>query len=118
MAWVDPRDVGDVAAARLLSTAWDGRHVQAVHGPEDLSFAQVASIVAEATGRPLRAEQVPDDEIRAGLRAVGLGDAAVEAIVGMAAGLREGFVPEDERSVVTTTPTTLAAWAYEHLRSG
>jgi uncharacterized protein YbjT (DUF2867 family) len=116
MAWVDPRDIGDVAAARLLSTAWDGRHVQAVHGPEDLSFAQVASIVAEVTGRPLRAEQVPDDEIRSGLRAAGLGDAAVEAIVGMAAGLRENFVPEDERSILTTTPTTLAAWAYEHLR--
>jgi uncharacterized protein YbjT (DUF2867 family) len=116
MAWVDPRDIGDVAAARLLSTTWDGRHVQAVHGPEDLSFAQVASIVAQVTGRPLRAEQVPDDEIRSGLRAAGLGDAAVEAIVGMAAGLREDFVPEDERSIVTTTPTTLAAWAYEHLR--
>lgn len=33
MPWVDPRDIGDVAAARLLSTGWSGRHVQAVHRP-------------------------------------------------------------------------------------
>jgi uncharacterized protein YbjT (DUF2867 family) len=36
--WVDPRDIGDVAAARLLSPSWSGRVVQAVHGPDDLSW--------------------------------------------------------------------------------
>jgi uncharacterized protein YbjT (DUF2867 family) len=115
MPWVDPRDVGDVAVARLLATDWSGRQVQAVHGPEDLSYAQVASIVSRATGRPLRAEQVPDDDVRGALRAAGLGDAQVEAILGMSIGLREDFVPEDKRSILTTTPTTLASWAYEHL---
>jgi uncharacterized protein YbjT (DUF2867 family) len=115
MAWVDPRDVGDVAVARLLSTDWSGRQVQAVHGPDDLSYTQVASIVSRATGRPLRAEQVPDDDVRAALRGAGLGDAQVEAILGMSTGLREDFVPEDERTIRTTTPTTLASWAYEHL---
>jgi uncharacterized protein YbjT (DUF2867 family) len=115
MAWVDPRDIGDVAAARLLATDWSGRQVQAVHGPEDLSYAEVASIVSQATGRPLHAEQIPDDAMRAGLRAAGLGDAQVEGILGMSTGLREGFVPEDKRTIVTTTPTTLASWAHEHL---
>ncbi|MGY2002589.1 NmrA family NAD(P)-binding protein [Blastococcus sp. SYSU DS1024] len=115
LPWVDPRDVGDVAAVRLLSTAWTGRHVQAVHGPEDLSWAQVAAVVSAATGRSVRAERVPDDAIRSGLRAAGLTDPQVEAILGMSTGLRDGFVPEDGRSLVTTTPGTLAAWAYEHL---
>jgi uncharacterized protein YbjT (DUF2867 family) len=115
MAWVDPRDVGDVAAARLLSTSWSGRHVQAVHGPEHLSYAQAAAIVGETLGRSVRAEQAADDDIRAVLRSVGLADDAVEAIVGMPIGLRD-FTPENERTVVTTTPTTLAAWAAEHLR--
>lgn len=117
MPWVDPRDIGDVAAARLLCTDWAGRHVQAVHGPEDLSWAQVAAIVGETIGRTLRAERVPDEQIRAGLRAAGFGEARVEAIVGMSTGLRDGFVPEDERTVVTTTPTTLAAWSCAHLRA-
>ena len=31
-------------------------------------------------------------------------------------GIRDGFVPEQARDAVTTTPTTLAAWAFEELR--
>jgi uncharacterized protein YbjT (DUF2867 family) len=114
MPWVDPRDVGTVAAARLLSTAWSGRHVLAVHGPEDLSYAQAAAIVGEALGRSVRAERVADDDLRAGLRAAGLPDEVVEAIVGMPIGLRD-FEPENPRTILTTTPTTLAAWAGDHL---
>jgi hypothetical protein len=40
----------------------------------------------------------------------------VEAIVGMSAGLREGFVPEQPRDEVSTTETTLASWAANALR--
>ena len=88
----------------------------AVHGPEDLSFAEAAAIVAEATGRPVRAEQIPDEAMRSALRSAGLGEPAIEGILGMSIGLREGFVPEQERTLLTTTPTTLGAWAYENLR--
>jgi uncharacterized protein YbjT (DUF2867 family) len=114
--WVDPRDIGDVAAARLLSGAWSGRHVQAVHGPEDLTLTQVADILTEALGRPIRAETLSDDAQRRFLRSAGFGDKQVEGMVGMSAVMRPDFVPEDERSVITTTPTTLAAWAHAHLR--
>ena len=34
----------------------------------------------------------------------------------MSAVTLEDFVAEDKRSILTTTPTTLAAWAYVHLR--
>lgn len=115
MAWVDPRDIGDVVAARLLADDWRGRVVQGVHGPEDLSFAQVAKILTEALGRPVRVEAVGDDEVRAALGAAGLPPGAVEGIAGMAAGTRD-LTPEQPRDVLTTTPTTLTAWAYAHLR--
>ncbi|MGW9552982.1 NAD(P)H-binding protein [Nocardiopsis sp. NPDC055551] len=116
MPWVDPRDIGDVAAARLLAGGGVGRGVQAVHGPEDLSFAQVARILGRVLGREVHAEPVSDDDVRAGLRSVGMSAGQAEGVVGMAAGLREDFVPEQERDVLTTTPTTLAAWAHTHLR--
>ncbi|AKH85847.1 NmrA family transcriptional regulator [Streptomyces sp. CNQ-509] len=115
MAWVDPRDIGDVAAARLLAGEWKGRVVQAVHGPEDLSFLQVAEILTGVLGRPVRAEAVSDADVRAALGSAGLPPGAVEAVAGMAAGTRD-FTPEQPRDVLTTTPTTLAAWAYAHLR--
>ncbi|WP_282948848.1 NAD(P)H-binding protein [Cellulomonas endometrii] len=115
LAWVDPRDVGDVAAARLLSTAWSGRHTQGVHGPEDLSFAEAASVLADALGRPVRAVRITDAEAAAPLRELGLTDAQVDGMVGMLRGLRD-LTPQDGRSVRTTTPTTLAAWARTVLR--
>ncbi|GAA2606080.1 NAD(P)H-binding protein [Actinomadura fulvescens] len=115
MPWVDPRDIGDVAAARLLNDAWKGRVVQAVHGPEDLSFEQVAKILTEVLDRPIELKAVDPDDVRAALRSAGLSPTAVEGIVGMSAGTRD-LVPEQPRDVVTTTPTTLASWAYTHLR--
>jgi uncharacterized protein YbjT (DUF2867 family) len=109
--WVDPRDVGDVAAARLLSTAWAGRRTQGVHGPADLSFGEVAGTLTEVLGRPVRAVQITDQEAAAALRELGLTPAQVEGVVGMLRGQRDGFAPEDPRTPASTTPTTLAAWA-------
>jgi uncharacterized protein YbjT (DUF2867 family) len=114
--WVAPRDIAEVAVSRLLSDGWSGRRVQAVHGPVDLSWAQVAAIVTDATGHPVRAERITDDEMRGLLAGYGMSDGLVEAVMGMSTGMRDGFVPEQARDVTTTTPTTLGSWAYDVLR--
>lgn len=115
IAWVAPIDIAAVAAGRLLSD-WSGRHVQAVHGPEDLSFIQVASILSTVLEHPVTAQQLSDDDVRATLGQLGMPDEQVEAIVMMAAGIRDDFTPENQRSYATTTPTTLKAWAMDSLR--
>lgn len=115
MAWVDPRDIGDVAAARLLATDWHGRRTLGVLGPQDLSFREVAAVVGAAVGRPLAAQQISETEYAVMLRGAGLTEAQVEGILGMSRGQLD-FVPEDPRSLVTSTPTSLAAWAYDVLR--
>jgi hypothetical protein len=43
-----------------------------------------------------------------------MGEVAVEGIAGMSIGKREGFTPEQPRTMLTTTPGSLAGWA--HLR--
>ncbi len=116
LPWVDPRDVGDIAAARLLAADWSGIEVQAVHGPADLSWAEVAATVAAAIGRDVRLQVVSDDDLRGALAGLGMSEAAVEGVVGMTAGLRDDFTPEQPRSLLTTTPTTLASWAWANLR--
>ncbi|WP_370619342.1 NAD(P)H-binding protein [Mumia qirimensis] len=116
LPWVAPHDVGDVVAANLLSGAWLGLRVQGVHGPQDLSFADVARTVTEVTGHPVAAQQIGDDELAAALTSVGIPEGAARGVVGMSAGLRDGYVPEQTRDALTTTPTTLAAWAYDELR--
>jgi len=115
MAWVDPRDIGEVAAVRLLA-GWSGTSVAAVHGPADLSWREVAEILSAATGRAIRVELITDAAMRDALRSAGLGAAAVAGILGMTAGVRDDFRPEQPRDVTSTTPSTLAAWAYAVLR--
>ena len=80
MAWVAPRDIAEVAVSRLLSPAWSGRCVQAVHGPADLTWHQVAGLLTAATGRRIRVEQITDDAMRAQLRRAGMSEGLVEAV--------------------------------------
>ncbi|MFC8710661.1 NAD(P)H-binding protein [Streptomyces sp. NPDC057197] len=115
LPWTDPRDIGDIAAARLLCDTWHGRTVQGVHGPEDLSWRRVAQILTAALGREIRLRTVSDDDVRRTLAAAGLAPDAVDAVVGMTTGTRT-LVPEQPRDAVTTTPTALAGWAHAHLR--
>lgn len=116
MPWVDPRDIATVATVRLLAGDWTGRQVQAVHGPADLTWTEAAAALSTATGMPIKAQQITADEQRAALRDAGMSEVAVEGIVGMSIGKREGFVPEQPRMVLTTTPGSLAGWAITHLR--
>jgi uncharacterized protein YbjT (DUF2867 family) len=116
MPWVDPQDIATVAALRLLAGDWTGRQVQAVHGPADLTWTEAAAALSDATGKTIEAQRLTNDEQRAAFRQAGLSDVAIEGILGMATGEDDGFTPEQPRSVLTTTPTSLAGWAITHLR--
>ncbi|GAB3631877.1 NmrA family NAD(P)-binding protein [Microbacterium shaanxiense] len=115
MAWVAPRDIAEVAALTLLNREWTGHRVQAVHGPEDLSWSQVAGILTQELGRDVIVERVADEEMLQQYVDAGMPAAMADAVLGMSTGLRDDFTPEQERSVVTTTPTTLRAWVREEL---
>ncbi|MDQ3778879.1 MAG: hypothetical protein M3310_08485 [Actinomycetota bacterium] len=99
--------MAEVAAARLLARDWSGRQVQGVHGPEDLTYEQVAAIVAEATvGRCAQSGFSTTRCVR-GYAVSGNGEKQGEGRLRMSIGRRENFTPEQERSVHTTTPS---AW--------
>lgn len=115
MSWVAPRDIAEVAALTLLNPGWTGRRVQAVHGPEDLSWAQVVALLSDEVGYDLRVERITDEQMREHYLQLGMPPAAAEAVLGMSTGLRDGFVPEQHRSIVTTTPTRLRGWIRDEL---
>ena len=116
MPWVDPRDIATVATLRLLAEDWMGQQVQAIHGPADLTWTEAAAVLSTATGVSIEAQHITDDEERAALRKAGMSEVAVEGIIGMSVGKRDGFIPEQQRSVLTTTSSSLAGWAITHLR--
>ncbi|MGW4792501.1 NAD(P)H-binding protein [Nonomuraea sp. NPDC004297] len=115
-SWVAPADIAGVAASLLLRAGWSGRRVQAVHGPRDLSWDDALAVVGDVLGRTVTARRVADDDTRAALAAAGMSPGQVEAVMGMSTGLRDGFVPEQPRTPLTTTDTTLGTWAQAELR--
>lgn len=115
MPWVAPRDIAEAAALALLNGEWTGRRVQAVHGPADLSWAEVAAILTRELGRGVTVQRIDDEEMRQGLHAAGMPEAMADAVLGMSTGLRDNFTAEQPRSVLSTTPTTLEAWVREEL---
>lgn len=115
MSWVAPRDIAEVAAGTLLNRDWAGRRVQAVHGPEDLSWSRVAEILTEELGHDIVVERVADEVMHGQFLAAGMPMKTADAVLGMSTGLRDDFVPEHPRTVVTTTPTTLRAWVRDEL---
>lgn len=112
LSWVAPQDVAAAAAVRLLSTAWKGRDTLGVLGPEDLTFAEAAAALSTALGIPVRAQYMSLDDAAEGLRAMGSSEKRIEALLGMSRGFTNpNFVPENPRTVITTTPTRLVSWA-------
>jgi uncharacterized protein YbjT (DUF2867 family) len=115
LGWVAPRDIAEVAALRLLNTRWHGRRVQAVHGPQDLSWNEVADILTNQVGRRVRVERISDNEMREQYLAAGMPAKMADGVLGMSTGLRDDFHPEQQRTAVSTTPTTLASWINDEL---
>src|SRR5258705_6641391 len=94
---------GDVAAAAAGILIGDG-HAGAIYnatGPERLSGAERAGLIAEITGRPLAFLAITEEQLRAGLTQAGLPVGAVNTIVGIqtsfAAGAVDNVNRDDER---------------------
>jgi nucleoside-diphosphate-sugar epimerase len=79
---VDLHDVADVAALLLTESGHEGATYELV-GTEPLSQKEVADMLTQGLGRPVRAERIPLNVWERGARASGLGDYQVEALVKM-----------------------------------
>jgi uncharacterized protein YbjT (DUF2867 family) len=108
------RDVGDVAAERLLDASWSGQSIRGLQGPADITFLDVARALGTALDRTVQYVQAPFDVAEAGLRAAGLSEAVVtgygEMLRGMARiGGRQ--IAAEPRTPESTTPTTIEEFA-------
>lgn len=105
-------DIAAKAAEYLLDTSWTGHHYVGVHGPKDLTYPEVASILTEVLGRPVKYVRVGLEDLRKGMLGAGMPDFAADNFVEMYGALLDGRMDSAEpRSKETTTPTTLAQFA-------
>ncbi|WP_434702937.1 NmrA family NAD(P)-binding protein [Pseudomonas sp. Z1-12] len=105
---VAPRDLGEVAAARLLSPIDDVgvRHVQ---GPRLYSPNDVAQAFSQALGRPVAVQVIPRDQWESHFRSLGFSPAAAQSYARMSAvSLDSGFEVGDDAALHGTT--TLEAY--------
>ena len=82
----------DVAAAAAGILTGDG-HAGAIYnatGPERLSGAERARLIAEITGRPLAFRVITEAQLRAGLTQAGLPPGAVDTVTGIQASFAAG----------------------------
>jgi uncharacterized protein YbjT (DUF2867 family) len=117
MPWVSTGDIAARSAEVLLDAGWKGHRYVGVHGPANLSYGQVESILTEALGRPVRHVQVTLDDARNAMLGMGMPTWMVDLYLEMYASIPTGRMdPAEPRSAQTTTPTTLAQWAREVLK--
>ena len=108
------RDIGRVAAARLASRGWIGHFVGELHGPADLSFDEVAGILADVLGRKVEFVKCDREETRRAMLENAMSENAVDLMLEMYEAVEAGRLRSIEpRSARTTTPTTLGEFARE-----
>ena len=112
---VATRDIAAVAARLLTDRSWGGHGDAPVLGPEDLSFDDMAAIMSETLGKPVRYQQVPFDAFEAQLRERGASAAFAQGFVAMMRAKNEGMDNAAPRTPETTTPTTFRQWCEDVL---
>ncbi|MFJ3220270.1 NAD(P)H-binding protein [Kitasatospora sp. NPDC086801] len=111
------RDIAAAAAALLLDRSWTGTGEVPVLGPEDLSANDLARVMSEVLGRPVRYERQSLDDLRAGLTGQGFGAAHAQGLVDMMRAKEAGLDEGVRRTPGTASPTTFRTWCEEVLKA-
>lgn len=88
-AWVDVRDVGEVAAAALSDRGHEGK-VYELTGPEALGDAEALAILSTALGHSYKYSHVPEDAARQGMLGAGMPAWQVTGLLELHALIRNG----------------------------
>ncbi|WP_433324391.1 NAD(P)H-binding protein [Spirillospora sp. CA-294931] len=119
-AFVDTRDIADVAVEALTGAGHSGK-IYELTGPEALDFGDVAARISAETGRPLRYTPISGDAFRQALTAEGTPADLAEVLAGLLEAIRDGVgekVTDDVRRVLGREPRTFAEYAKETAATG
>lgn len=108
-------DVASVAARLLLSPDWQGVAEVPLYGPEDLSFDEMAAIMSEVLGRPVRFQEMPMEQFQEMMRATGASEGMVRSYALMFTAKNEGMDTMTRPVERGETPKTFRQWCEEEL---
>jgi uncharacterized protein YbjT (DUF2867 family) len=110
------RDIASVAAKLLLDPSWSGQGSVPVLGPEDLSFNDMAHIMSEVVGKPVRFQQIPFEAFKARLTGSGMSEPMAQGMLDLMVAKNEGLDNTEPRTPQATTPTSFRQWCEEVLK--
>ncbi|MFZ0478728.1 MAG: NmrA family NAD(P)-binding protein [Terriglobales bacterium] len=113
---VATRDIASTGARLLRDRSWTGQGGVAVLGPEDLSPDDMAAIVSDVLGRPIRYQSVPGEAYKAQLMKFGASAEFAQGLVDMYGAKDNGLDKSEPRTAENTTPTTFRQWCEEVLK--
>jgi uncharacterized protein YbjT (DUF2867 family) len=103
-------------AFTLLDKSWKGQGGFAVLGPEDLSCNDMAAIMTEALGKPIRFQSISGEAYKAQLMKFGASEAFAGSLVEMHAAKDNGLDKSEPRTPENTTPISFRQWCEEVLK--
>jgi uncharacterized protein YbjT (DUF2867 family) len=106
LPFVATRDIAAQASRLLLDGGWTGVGEVPLLGPEDLSFNDMARIMSDVLGKPVRYQRIPVEAYRNRLAGAGVSQAMAQSLVDMAVAKDEGLDNGEARTPESTTPTT------------
>ncbi|MCW7987715.1 nucleoside-diphosphate sugar epimerase [Streptomyces platensis subsp. clarensis] len=115
--YIDARDIADVAAEALLRPGLDGA-TYALTGPQAFSYPELAHLLAEVTGRPVRYIDLPPDDFHGHLvRTAHMPDWLASHVVEIQQlAIARPEAPNDTVETILGRPArTLDAFVHEHL---
>jgi len=106
-------DIADATARLFVDGIFHGHAVRYLLGPRDLTMTEATRILGEAIGKPgLKYVQFPEEDASKAMAEAGMSGSVVEAMLEMQRAFNAGIVrPTRERSVESTTPTTLESFS-------
>ena len=109
------RDIGAAAAKALLALDFSDKQTRELLGQRDLSYAEAATIISDAIGKPdLKYLQLPDGQVRGAFLQMGISPNVADLILEMSTALNSGYMkPLEERTAQNTTSTSYESFVAE-----
>jgi uncharacterized protein YbjT (DUF2867 family) len=114
--FIHSEDIAAVSVVGLVTDTYLGQ-VLPITGPQSLTFREVAAIIAEAIGRPLKYEAISDDDARERYAKISGSPKETEAHVVLWRAIREGrlaSVTHDVERILGRQPISLSQWVKEN----
>jgi uncharacterized protein YbjT (DUF2867 family) len=110
------RDIAETSVRLLLDTTWTGSGHQAVLGPEDLSLDDMAAVMTEVLGKPVKCQRTDYEAYQQQFLGRGMSEGMAAGMTDMMRAKSAGLDNGEPRTAQNSTPTSFRQWCEEVLK--